>query len=51
VRRFNFPAVGLLTFDATELAVSAMPGLRIQVYTPRDEQTWERMARLRRLTP
>ncbi|HEX4701856.1 MAG TPA: helix-turn-helix transcriptional regulator [Pseudonocardiaceae bacterium] len=51
LRRFNFPAVGLLTFDATELAVSAMPGLRIQVYTPRDEQTWEGMARLRRLTP
>jgi transcriptional regulator with XRE-family HTH domain len=48
LRRFRFPEVGLLSFEANELAVSAVPGLRIQVYTPLDDQTWQGIARLRR---
>jgi transcriptional regulator with XRE-family HTH domain len=48
LRRFLFPQVGVLSFEATELAVSAVPGLRIQVYTPLDDQTWQGMAALRK---
>jgi transcriptional regulator with XRE-family HTH domain len=48
LRRFLFPQVGVLSFEATELAVSAVPGLRIQVYTPLDDQTWQGLAALRR---
>ena len=47
-RRFLFPQVGVLSFEATELAVSAVPGLRIQVYTPLDDQTWQGLAALRK---
>jgi len=38
VRTFLHPAVGPLTFTATELDVPVMPGARLTVYTPADEQ-------------
>ncbi|HEX9334677.1 MAG TPA: transcriptional regulator, partial [Pseudonocardiaceae bacterium] len=39
VRRFHLPDCAPMTFEATELAVSAVPGLRIQVYSPCDDVT------------
>ena len=43
IHRFRHPAAGDLAFSRTELAVSAVAGLRLSVYTPRDEQTRERL--------
>ena len=38
VRTFIHPAAGTLTFTATELAIPVMPGARLTVYTPSDDQ-------------
>jgi MmyB-like transcription regulator ligand binding domain len=48
MRRFRHPAAGVLTFTSTELEISAVPELRIVVYTPRDEDTWARLPVTRR---
>ena len=47
-RGFHMPDCGPMTFEATELSVSAVPGLRIQVYTPSDETTRQLLASRRR---
>ena len=39
LRRFHMPDCVPMTFESTELAVSAVPGLRIHVYTPIDDAT------------
>lgn len=46
-RRFVHPDAGVLAFVANELVVSATPDTRMQVYTPADEETWERLPRTR----
>ncbi|HEX3780102.1 MAG TPA: helix-turn-helix transcriptional regulator [Pseudonocardiaceae bacterium] len=43
IRRLDLPAVGLMTFAMTELAVSAIDDLRIQVSTPQDAETWSKL--------
>jgi hypothetical protein len=48
MRRFRHPAAGVLTFTSTELEISAVPELRVVVYTPRDEDTWARLPVTRR---
>ncbi|MEA5359675.1 helix-turn-helix transcriptional regulator [Amycolatopsis sp., V23-08] len=48
LRRFDHPRAGRLDFRLTELAVSEAPGLRIQVSTPDDAQTWARLPATRR---
>ncbi len=40
VRDFQHPRAGRMHFRLTELAVSEVPGLRIQVSTPDDAHTW-----------
>jgi transcriptional regulator with XRE-family HTH domain len=47
-RRYLHPEAGALTFAHTELDVATVPGLRILVSTPQDEQTWERLPATRR---
>jgi len=42
-RILRHPAAGRLTFTVTELDVSAIPDLRIQVQTPDDQRTWARL--------
>ncbi|MGH3158129.1 MAG: hypothetical protein ACRDNF_16340 [Streptosporangiaceae bacterium] len=49
-QRFLHPEVGLLTFVATELEVSAFPELRISVSTPADDETLARLPLTRRAT-
>jgi transcriptional regulator with XRE-family HTH domain len=39
VRTFIHPKAGPLTFTATEFEIPVMPGARLTVYTPADEQT------------
>ncbi|MBP2327891.1 transcriptional regulator with XRE-family HTH domain [Kibdelosporangium banguiense] len=39
-RIFELPEFGRVTFSGQELAVSAVPGLTIQVNTPQDAHTW-----------
>jgi transcriptional regulator with XRE-family HTH domain len=46
-RRFAHPHAGILNFVSNELVVSATPGTRMQVYTPLDDETWERLPRTR----
>lgn len=43
LRSLMNPAVGELTLSVSELEVSSMPGLRIEVYTPADEDTRRRL--------
>jgi transcriptional regulator with XRE-family HTH domain len=47
-RKIDHPAAGLMTFAMTELAVSAVEGLRIQVSTPHDTETWAKLPLTRR---
>ena len=42
-REIDHPDAGLMIFAMTELAVSAVDGLRIQVSTPVDAETWARL--------
>jgi transcriptional regulator with XRE-family HTH domain len=46
-RGFRIAPHGLLTFTSSELNIGASPGLRIQVYTPRDDATRAAISRLR----
>ncbi len=39
---------GRLVFSVSELEVSSVPGLRIEVFTPADNDTWERLPLTRR---
>jgi transcriptional regulator with XRE-family HTH domain len=48
LRRFDHPRAGLMNIRLTELAVSEVPGLRIQVSTPEDAATWARLPATRR---
>ncbi|WP_410619534.1 helix-turn-helix transcriptional regulator [Amycolatopsis sp. cmx-8-4] len=48
LRRFDHPRAGRLNFRLTELAVSEVPGLRIQVSTPDDAATWASLPATRR---
>ncbi|OXM70933.1 helix-turn-helix transcriptional regulator [Amycolatopsis vastitatis] len=48
VREFQHPRVGRMNFRLTELAVSEVPGLRIQVSTPDDASTWALLPGTRR---
>jgi transcriptional regulator with XRE-family HTH domain len=50
VRQFVHPDVGLLTLVNTELGVPAEGDLRMSVYTPKDTETRQRLARTRRHT-
>ncbi|MBL7499359.1 helix-turn-helix domain-containing protein [Frankia sp. CNm7] len=45
-KRFQFPGIGPLTTRATHLDVAALPGLRLLVYTPVDDTSRDRLARL-----
>ena len=47
-RKIAHPDVGRMNFAMTELAVSAVDGLRIQVSTPTDEETWAKLPLTRR---
>jgi hypothetical protein len=49
LRRINHPDAGLMAFSTTELAVSAVHGLRILISTPADAQTWAKLPLTRRL--
>jgi transcriptional regulator with XRE-family HTH domain len=49
-RKFNHPDAGLMAFAMTELAVSAVDGLRIQVSTPADAETWMKLPLTRQHT-
>jgi hypothetical protein len=42
-RTFDHPDVGEMNVAMTELAVSAVDGLRIQVSTPTDAETWAKL--------
>jgi transcriptional regulator with XRE-family HTH domain len=46
VKTFRHPAVGEITATATSFAVHAVPGARMQVYTPADEPSEKALARL-----
>jgi hypothetical protein len=46
-KRFRFPSVGEVAMRSTSLDVGSLPGLRLLVYTPKDELSRERLARLR----
>lgn len=46
-RRFLMPDCEPMDFETTELAVSAVPGLRLNVYTPSDERTRQLLAERR----
>jgi len=48
VRRLRHAEVGQLNFRVSEFDVSTMPGLRIEVFTPADTITQERLPRTRR---
>lgn len=48
LRRLEHPQAGRLNFRLTELAVSEVPGLRIQVSTPDDAATWALLPSTRR---
>ncbi|HEX4721995.1 MAG TPA: helix-turn-helix transcriptional regulator [Pseudonocardiaceae bacterium] len=48
VRRLHMPDTAPMTFEITELAVSPVPGLRMQIYTPCDEATTESLAARRK---
>jgi transcriptional regulator with XRE-family HTH domain len=48
LRRLHHPRAGRMTFRLTELAVSEVPGLRIQVSTPDDAATWALLPSTRR---
>jgi hypothetical protein len=43
IKHFLDPRAGLLRMQTSSLAVSDMPGARILVYTPADEETRERL--------
>jgi len=47
-RRLAHPAAGQLAFTLTDFDVSAVPDLRIAVYTPQDDDTRRRLPRTRR---
>jgi transcriptional regulator with XRE-family HTH domain len=46
VKVFRHPGVGEITVASTSLAVHALPGARMQVYTPEDEPSKKALARL-----
>jgi transcriptional regulator with XRE-family HTH domain len=46
VKVFRHPGVGEITVASTSLAVQAVPGARMQVYTPADEPSRKALARL-----
>jgi transcriptional regulator with XRE-family HTH domain len=46
-RRFAHPEVGVMSFTIMQLDVAAFPELRINVYTPVDQATWEQLAAAR----
>ena len=45
-KRFRHPGVGPITTTSTSFAVNAVPGARLVVYTPDDEQSRKALARL-----
>ena len=45
-KRFRHPGVGPITTTTTSFAVNAVPGARLVVYTPDDEQSGQALARL-----
>ena len=45
-KRFRHPGVGPITTTSTSFAVNAVPGARLVVYTPDDEQSTKAIARL-----
>jgi len=45
-KRFRFPGVGEVATRTTNLEVAELPGVRLVVYTPIDESSRERIARL-----
>jgi transcriptional regulator with XRE-family HTH domain len=46
VKQLRHPAVGRITVTSTSFAVQAVPGARMTVYTPVDDQTKKALARL-----
>jgi transcriptional regulator with XRE-family HTH domain len=48
IRRFLHPVAGRLEFAVTDLEVSALPDLRLAIYSPQGEDTRERLLRTRR---
>jgi transcriptional regulator with XRE-family HTH domain len=46
VKVFRHPGVGEVTVTSTSFAVQSVPGARMQVYTPADEQSKKALARL-----
>ena len=46
VKNLRHPAVGPITVSSTSFAVQAMPGARMTVYTPVDDQSKKALARL-----
>jgi transcriptional regulator with XRE-family HTH domain len=46
VKTFRHPGVGEITASSTSFAVHAVPGARLQVYTPGDEPSRKALARL-----
>ena len=46
VKSFRHPGVGEITATSTSFAVHAVPGARMQVYTPADESSRKALARL-----
>lgn len=48
VQRFWHPRAGELTFARTELDVAAVPGLRVNIYTPVDDESRARLPLTRR---
>ena len=45
-KKFRHPGVGPITITTTSFAVNAVPGARLVVYTPDDEQSAKALARL-----
>jgi transcriptional regulator with XRE-family HTH domain len=45
-KKFRHPGVGPITTSTTSFAVNAVPGARLVVYTPDDEQSGKALARL-----
>jgi len=46
VKNLRHPGVGRVTVTSTSFAVNAVPGVRMTVYTPADEQSERAVARL-----
>ena len=46
VKNLRHPSVGRITVTSTSFAVNAVPGARMTVYTPADEQSKKAVARL-----